>query len=104
MLVALALALTLGTVTLVPWRVRRPSPAERSAALQDVPEAVANQGRALHAALRPSSYGGLLVGLAVPVLLGFTPAGARIVVWAGEPFGGHWLAQALVGGLVVLLL
>ena len=69
-----------------------------------MPAGVVTRGRALHAALRPSSYGSLLVGLVVPLLLGFTPAGARIVVCVGQPFGGHWLAESLVGGLVILMM
>jgi STE24 endopeptidase len=101
-LVALGIVLALSAIRLVPWRVPRPSRAARAAALRDVPAGVVTRGRALHHALRPSSYGARLVGLAVPLLLGFTPSGARIVVWAGQPFGGHWLAQALLGGLVIL--
>lgn len=101
-LVALGLALALAAATLVPWRVPRPTDADRAAALSDVPTGIVSRGRALHAALRPSSYGSLLLGLVVPVLLGLTPAGARIVGWVGAPFGGHWLAEALVGGLVIL--
>lgn len=103
-LVALGIVLTVAAITLVPWRVPSPTRAERAAALGDVPAGVVTTGRALHAALRPSSYGSLLVALVVPLLLGFTPAGARIVSWAGRPFGGHWLAQALVGGLVILMM
>jgi STE24 endopeptidase len=91
-------------MTLVPWRVARPSDAARAAALGDIPADVVTRGRALHAALRPSSYGSLLAGLAAALLLGLTPAGARIVAWAARPFGGHWLAEAVLGGLVVLML
>ena len=101
-LVALGILLTVAAITLVPWRLPRPSRADQAAALADVPAGVVTRGRALRAALRPSSYGSLLVGLVVPLLLGFTPAGARIVAWVGQPFGGHWLAEALVGGLVIL--
>ena len=101
-LVALGIVLTVAAIALVPWRLPRPSRADQVAALGDVPTGVVSRGRALRAALRPSSYGSLLAGLVVPLLLGFTPAGARIVAWVGEPFGGHWLAEALVGGLVIL--
>lgn len=101
-LVALGILLTVAAITLVPWRLPRPSRADQAAALADVPAGVVTRGRELRAALRPSSYGSLLVGLVVPLLLGFTPAGARIVAWVGQPFGGHWLAEALVGGLVIL--
>src|SRR6478609_6574228 len=99
-LVALGLVLTVAAITLVPWRVPSPTHAERATALGDLPAGVVTRGRALHAALRPSSYGSLVV----PLLLGLTPAGARIVVWVGQPFGGHWLAEALVGGLVILMM
>jgi STE24 endopeptidase len=102
-LVALGVVLTVAAIALVPWRVPRATDDERAAALGDVPARVVTRGRALHAALRPSSYGSLLLGLVVPLLLGLTPAGARIVAWAGQPFGGHWLAEALVGGLALLL-
>jgi STE24 endopeptidase len=102
-LVALGVVLALAAMTLVPWRVPRPTDADRAAALADVPVGVAARGRALHAALRPSSYGSLLLGLVVPLLLGLTPAGARIVAWAGQPFGGNWLGEALVGGLALLV-
>ena len=62
------------------------------------------RGQALHAALRPSSYGSLLAGLAAALVLGLTPAGARIVAWVAQAFGGHWLAEAVLGGLAILLL
>lgn len=100
----LALALTAAAAALVPWRLATPSRAARAAALQGVPAEVVARGRALHAALRPSSYGSLLVGLVAPLVLGLTPAAARVVAWVGGPFGGHWLAEAVLGGLVVLLL
>ena len=103
-LLALAIGLAVAAITLVPWRVPRPSSAARAAALHDVPADVVSRGRALHAALRPSSYGSLLAGLAAAVLLGLTPAGARIVTWVGQAFGGHWLAEAVLGGLVILML
>ncbi|MGW5240415.1 M48 family metallopeptidase [Monashia sp. NPDC004114] len=101
---ALGIAVTAATVAVVPWRVPRPNRADQAAALRDVPADIVIRGRALHAALRPSSYASALLGLAVPLLLGLTPAGARIVTWAAQPFGGHWLAQALLGGLVILMM
>lgn len=103
-LVALAIGLAVAAITLMPRRVPRPSSAARAAALSDVPADVVARGRALHAALRPSSYGSLLAGLAAALLLGLTPAGARIVAWVAQPFGGHWLAEAVLGGLVILML
>lgn len=103
-LVALGIALAVAAITLVPWRVPRPSRAERESALSAIPDGLVTRGRALHAALRPSTYGSLLAGLVVPLLLGLTPAGARIVAWVAQPFGGHWLAEALLGGLVILMI
>lgn len=73
----------------MPWCVPSPTGADRAAALRDLPAGVVTRGRALHAALRPISYGARLPGLVVPLLLGLTPAGARIVAWVAQPFGGH---------------
>lgn len=101
-LVALGIVLVPVALLTVPWEVPRSAPDSQAAVLRDLPEAVVAKGRALHATLRPSSYGALLAGLAAPALLGFTPAGARVVAWAGQPFGGHWLAEALLGGLAVM--
>jgi STE24 endopeptidase len=101
-LVGLGIALVVATLLLVPWRVPRPTRVARAEALRDLPEGVVTRGRALHGALRPSSYGSRLAGVAVPLLLGLTPAGARIVERVARPFHGHWLAEALLGGLVLL--
>jgi STE24 endopeptidase len=103
-LVALGIALLVVAITLVPWRVPSPTSAARVAVLRDLPAGLVTRGRALHAALRPSTYGSLLSGLAVALLLGFTPAGARIVAWVAQPFGGHWLGEAVLGGLVILMM
>lgn len=103
-LTGLAVVLVVAAGVLVPWRPAGPSRAARAAALREVPAEVVMRGRALHAALRPTSYASLLVGLVVPLLLGLTPAGARIVAWVGSAFGGQWLAEAVLGGLVVLVL
>ena len=86
----LVVGLAVAAVVAVPWR-RPPSRADQLAAL------------ALRAALRPPGYGSMLLGLAVAAGLGFTSAGARLVEWAARPFGGHWLAAAVLGGLAVVL-
>jgi STE24 endopeptidase len=103
-LIALAVALAVAAITLVPWGIHRPTPAAQAAALRGIPADVVTRGQALRAALRPSSYGSLLAGLAASLLLGFTPAAAHIVAWVGQPFGGGWLAEAVLGGLLILLL
>ena len=101
-LVGLGVGLVVAATMLVPWRVPRPTREARAEVLRDLPDGMLARGRALHAALRPSSYGSLLAGVAVVLLLGLTPAGARIVTWVAQPFQGHWLAEALLGGLVLL--
>jgi len=100
-LAALAAAQAVAVLVLVPWRLRRPTRAAREAALRQVPAGVVARGRALRAALRPGSYGSLLTGLVAPLLLGFTRAGAEVVHRVAEPFGGHWLGEAVLGGLAV---
>jgi STE24 endopeptidase len=99
----LAVALVLAAVTLVPWQ-RAPAPrADQVAALRDLPQEEVARGRALRAELRPGRYGAMAVGLAVAVLLGLTPLGGKLVALAGRPFGDHWIAQAVLGGLAVVL-
>jgi STE24 endopeptidase len=67
------------------------------------PEEVA-RGRALHRALAPARWIGSTVGTAYVLVLGLTPLGAGLVRAAGAPFGGGWIARALAGAVVVILL
>jgi STE24 endopeptidase len=60
------------------------------------------KGRAFHRELRPSTYGSMVVALAVALVLGLTPAGARLVSLCGRPFGDNWVARAVLGGLAVV--
>ncbi|MEU1886114.1 M48 family metallopeptidase [Micromonospora rifamycinica] len=102
-LAALVLALVVVGALLVPWH-RPPAPrADQLAALRDLPADQVNRGRAFQAALRPGRYTGLVVGLLVALLLGLTPLGARLVELAGRPFGDHWIARAVLGGIAVVL-
>ncbi|GAB3859383.1 hypothetical protein GCM10027610_098690 [Dactylosporangium cerinum] len=75
---------------------------DQLAALDTLPADAVARGRAFHAALRPGTYLSLALGLLVAILLGLTPAGAWIVEQVSRPFGGHWLARALLGGLAVV--
>jgi STE24 endopeptidase len=101
-LAVLVAGVVVAAALLVPWD-RPPAPrADQLAALDELPEAQVARGNAFRAALRLPSYGSLLLGLAVALGIGLTPAGARIVEWVARPLGGHWLAEAVFGGLAVL--
>lgn len=100
--VLLGVGLVVAAALLVPW-TRPPARADQLAALAELPPEQVRQGRALRAALRLPGYGSLLLGLVVAVGLGFTPVGAWLVDYIARPFGGHWLAAAGLGGLVVVL-
>ncbi|HWH01468.1 MAG TPA: M48 family metallopeptidase [Pilimelia sp.] len=99
----LLLALVGAAALLVPWH-RPPAPrADQLAALAELPGDRVARGREFRAALRPLSYGSMVAGLVAALALGLTPWGARLVALAGRPFGGSWLAEAVLGGLAVAL-
>lgn len=100
LLVALATVLVLR----VPWSSAPAPRADQVAALQSLPADAVAKGRAFHSALRPGTYGALAVALLLAVVLGLTPLGARLVELVGRPFGGHWLARAILGGLAIVLI
>lgn len=87
----------------VPWSLPASPRADQVAALQSLPVDAVARGRSFHGALRPGTYASMALGLVLSLVLGLTPLGAWLVTQAGRPFGGHWLAQALVGGLLVVL-
>ncbi|MDG4782883.1 M48 family metallopeptidase [Micromonospora sp. WMMD961] len=102
-LAGLTVALVVVAALLIPWH-RPPAPrADQLAALRDLPAEQVAKGREFRAALRPGSYTALAVGLLVALALGLTPLGSRLVELVGRPFGGHWAAQAVLGGLAVVL-
>ncbi|MDQ7905836.1 M48 family metallopeptidase [Phytohabitans sp. ZYX-F-186] len=99
----LAVALLVAAVLLVPWH-RPPAPrADQLDALRDLPQEQVRRGREFHAALRPGSYGAMALGLAVALALGLSPLGSRLVELVGRPFGDHWVARAVLGGLAIVL-
>jgi STE24 endopeptidase len=101
-LVVLVAAAVVVTLLRVPLSTP-PSPrADQLAALQTLPSDAVARGRAFHGALRPSTYGSMVIGLIAAVILGLTPLGAWLVEQVGRPFNGHWLARGLLGGLVVV--
>ncbi|MDM4720049.1 M48 family metallopeptidase [Micromonospora sp. WMMA1363] len=102
-LAGLVVALAVAAALLIPWQ-RPPAPrADQLAALRDLPVDQVARGREFRAALRPAGWAVLGVGLLVALALGLTPLGSRLVELAGRPFGGHWAAQAVLGGLAVVL-
>jgi STE24 endopeptidase len=99
----LAVAVVALAATIVPWS-RPPAPrADQLAALGQLPAEQVARARAFHADLRPGSYGAMAVGLLGALILGLTPLGARLVSLVSRPFGEHWIAQAVLGGLAVVL-
>ncbi|MFI6258756.1 M48 family metallopeptidase [Micromonospora zamorensis] len=102
-LAGLTVALVVLAALLIPWH-RPPAPrADQLAALGDLPAEQVAKGREFRAALRPGGYTALAVGLLVALALGLTPLGSRLIELVGRPFGGHWAAQAVLGGLAVVL-
>jgi STE24 endopeptidase len=100
----LVLALVALAWTLIPWH-RPPAPrADQIAALGQLPPNQVARAREFHCALRPALYGGVAFGLIAALAVGLTPLGARLVSLVGRPFGGNWVAQAVLGGLAVVLL
>ncbi|GAA3296418.1 M48 family metallopeptidase [Dactylosporangium vinaceum] len=103
-LVVLIIAAAVVALLRVPWAAAPAPRADQLAALETLPKDAVAQGRAFHGALRPGMYLSIVLGLVVALLLGLTPAGSWLVEQAGRPFGGHWLARALLGGLLVTLI
>jgi STE24 endopeptidase len=101
---ALVVALVVVALVRVPWAAPPAPRADQLAALREMPAATVARGKEFHAALRPGSYGSLALGLVIALVLGFTPLGARIVEAVGRPFGGSWIAQAVLGGFVIVLI
>ena len=99
---ALVVALIVVAAVRVPWSAPPAPRADQLAALRDLPADAVTRGRAFHAALRPGSYGALVLGLLVALILGLTPLGARLVAAVGRPFGGNWVAEAVLGGFVLV--
>ena len=103
-LVVLAAAFVAVTAWTVPWRERPPSRADQLEALGDIPAEQVARGRSFSAARRPATYASMIVGLAVLLALGLTTAGSHVVAAVGSVFGGGWYAEAIPGGLALVLL
>ena len=73
-------------------------------AASDFTPAQIERSRARRRATMPLRYASALTGVAVPLLLGFTPLGAELVRAAGAPAGGGWIARAALGAVALQLL
>ncbi|MBO0867178.1 MAG: M48 family metallopeptidase [Micromonosporaceae bacterium] len=103
-LVALAGGLAVAALSRIPWR-RLPAPRpDQLAALAGLPADQVRRARAFRSRLRPANYGSMVVGLAVALVLGFSPAGAALVAACARPVGDQWIARAVLGGLAVVFL
>lgn len=103
-LAVLVVAVVVVAAVRVPWSSPPAPRADQLAALRELPADAVERGRAFHAALRLPAYASLLLGLVISLVLGFTPLGAQLVTAVGRPFGGNWIAQALLGGFVITLI
>ena len=102
-LVVLVAGLVVVAALTVPWH-RPPAPrADQLDALGKFPSEQVGRAKRFHSELRPGAYGGMVVGLIGALLLGLTPLGSWLVTQVGRPFGGNWVARAVLGGLVVVL-
>ncbi|NUR84509.1 MAG: M48 family metalloprotease, partial [Nonomuraea sp.] len=103
---AVTAAVLLAAVVLTtPWRPLPgvPGGGVHPDAARDFSAAEIARGRELARAARPPAYLSMALSLVVTLLLGLTPLGARIVTAVARPFGGGWVWQVLLGGLVLLL-
>ncbi|MER7754542.1 M48 family metalloprotease [Kitasatospora sp. NPDC097643] len=80
------------------------TPDHTPAPTEDFTPAQRARGRALRRAQLPWALGGRLAGLALSLLLGFTPAGAHLVTVTGGWFGGSRTAQVLAGAAALVVL
>ncbi|MBS2552814.1 M48 family metallopeptidase [Catenulispora sp. NL8] len=74
------------------------------AAAQDFTPEQIERARAYKRDTRPLRLASTLLSLAVPLVLGLTPAGAGLVEAAGDVGGGGWVATALLGSLALSVL
>lgn len=101
-----AVVLLVALVVTTPWRPLPsvPGGAVHPDAARDFSAAEIARGQALAREARPPAYLSMAASLVATLLLGLTPLGARIVTGVARPFGGGWVWQVVVGGLVLLLI
>jgi STE24 endopeptidase len=67
-------------------------------------QAEINRENRFYRQLRPWTLTSMGLSLLVALILGLTPAGARIVELAARPLGGHWAWQAALGAVALSIL
>jgi STE24 endopeptidase len=101
---AAVLAAALGVVAAVavPWSVLGPgAPPVRATPHADFLPVELARDSAFHAALRVWTYPRLALDVAVPLVLGLTPWGGRLLVRVARPLGGSWPVQVVAGTFVL---
>jgi STE24 endopeptidase len=101
-LVALIVVAGLVALLRVPWSTPPAPRTDQLDALGDLPADAVARGKEFATAVRLTLYLSLGIGLLVALGLGLTPLGARLVEAVGRPLGGHWVAQALLGGAALV--
>ncbi|HEY7225854.1 MAG TPA: M48 family metallopeptidase [Micromonosporaceae bacterium] len=101
-LVALVVVVGVVAALRVPWSMPPAPRSDQLEALHSLPTDAVARGRQFSAAVRLTMYVTLGIGLVVALGLGLTPVGARLIETVGRAFGGGWVAQVLVGGLVLV--
>ncbi len=101
-LAVLVVALVVVAAIRVPWTTPPAPRADQLDALRGLPAEAVARGKEFHAAVRLTLFATLAIGLAVALILGLTPLGARLVETVARPLGGGWVAQALLGGFALV--
>jgi STE24 endopeptidase len=103
-LAVLLLVLLVVAAVAVPWSVLgADAPPIEPAPRLDFTAAQLATEAAFHGDLRPWTYSRLLVALLVPVVLGLTPLGAKVVRGSGRVLRGAWPAQVVLGTAALTL-
>lgn len=70
----------------------------------DFTQAQLHRLHSYRSAVHPPAYFSYVLGILLPLLLGLTPWGSRLVAVVARPLGGGWVWRVLLGGLVLLVL
>jgi STE24 endopeptidase len=104
-LICTGVVLLVAIAVTTPWRplAEPPGGFAHPDAARDFTAAEIARGRSLAQAARPPAYLSMALSLVVSLVLGLTPAGARIVEAVARPLGGGWVWRILLGGLALML-